>query len=220
MKDNIIVNSICEYIKDKILSKEMFPGYRIVEDELASELGVSRTPLRRALAQLQYEGFLYIVPNRGTFVVQSSYEDIEKIYSARICLEEGLASDIIKRVSTNDIEELKTLHKSFSEKIDSITIAEYSTLNKDFHMRLANISNNEYLIRYLEEIHNRICMLLVYYDSSLLYVDSVAAHSAIIEALEDRDYGKLIQAMRNDAKLANYDKAPSRSAQLNLIDLK
>lgn len=213
MKDNIIVNSICEYIKEKILSKEMFPGYRIMEDEIANELGVSRTPLRRALAQLQYEGFVYIIPNRGTYVVQSSYEDIEKIYAARICLEVGLSKDIINNVTSEDIDELKELHVQLQRSIESISAAEYSTMNKKFHVRLANISQNEYLIRYLEEIHNRISLLLVYYDSSLQNVDSLVAHGDIITALENKDLESLVRAIKADADLADYEKSKLRQTQ-------
>ena len=213
LKDNIIVNSICEYIKDKIMSKEMFPGYRIVEDELASELGVSRTPLRRALAQLQYEGFLYIVPNRGTFVVQSSYEDIEKIYYARVCLEEGLAPVIIEQVSNSDIRDLEAMHAQFASVVHELSVPEYTVMNKDFHMRLAAISKNDYLIRYLEELHNRICILLVYYDGTLSYfLESLESHAAIIQALKERDTKALIEAVRNDARLSNYDSVRTRKA--------
>lgn len=214
MKDNIIVNSICQYIKDKIMSKEMFPGYRIVEDELATELGVSRTPLRRALAQLQYEGFLYIVPNRGTFVVQSTYDDIKKIYYARVCLEEGLAPVVIERVTDADIQELEALHGHFRSVIHTVSVPEYTVLNKEFHMRLAAISGNEYLIRYLDEIHNRICILLVYYDGTLsYYLESLESHEAIIQALKKRDVRGLIEAVRNDARLSNYDSVRSKKAQ-------
>jgi len=214
LKDNIIVNSICQYIKDKIMSKEMFPGYRIVEDELATELGVSRTPLRRALAQLQYEGFLYIVPNRGTFVVQSTYDDIKKIYYARVCLEEGLAPVVIERVTDADIQELEALHGHFRSVIHTVSVPEYTVLNKEFHMRLAAISGNEYLIRYLDEIHNRICILLVYYDGTLsYYLESLESHEAIIQALKKRDVRGLIEAVRNDARLSNYDSVRSKKAQ-------
>ena len=210
MKDNIIVNSICEYVKEKILSKEMFPGYRIMEDEIANELGVSRTPLRRALAQLQYEGFLYIVPNRGTYVVQSSYEDIEKIYAARICLEVGLAKDIIDHVTEKDIEELKGIHSNMQRDIETMSAAEYSTMNKEFHVRLASIAQNEYLVKYLEEIHNRISLLLVYYDSSLRDMDSLAAHGDMISALEKKDLDALLRAINTDASMADYEKSKLR----------
>lgn len=206
MKDNIIVNSICEYIKEKILSKEMFPGYRIMEDEIANELGVSRTPLRRALAQLQYEGFLYIVPNRGTYVVQSSPEDIEKIYAARICLENGLAKDIIEQVTEKDIEELKAIHENMERDIRTLSAAEYSMMNKEFHVRLASIAKNEYLVRYLEEIHNRISLLLVYYDSSTRSRESTAAHGDMISALEHKDLDALVRAINADAATADYER--------------
>ena len=204
MKDNVIVNGICEYIKDKIISKEMFPGYRIVEDELSSELGVSRTPLRRALTKLQYEGFLYIVPNRGTYVVQSSPEDIAKIYDARLCLEEGLAPSIISLVTETDILDLKEIHAKISSGIHTLSPADYSMLNKDFHMRLIGISNNDYLKRFAEEIHNRISLLLIYYDNSSNSLDSITRHEDMIKALEEKNLDALVRAIRDDSQLANY----------------
>ena len=204
LKDNVIVNGICEYIKDKIVSKEMFPGYRIVEDELSSELGVSRTPLRRALTKLQYEGFLYIIPNRGTFVVQSSPEDINKIYTARRCLEQGLAPSIINLATEEDIRDLREINAKINANFDSMSPADYSMLNKDFHLRLINISNNDYLKRYAEEIHNRISLLLIYYDNSSKSLDSVVQHEEMIKALESKNLDALIAAVQNDSQLANY----------------
>lgn len=204
MKDNVIVNSICERIKNKIVAKEMFPGYRIVEDELATELGVSRTPLRRALTKLQYEGFLYIIPNRGTYVVQSSPEDIAKIYEARICLEEGLAPSIMELATQKDIEDLTEIHTKISESIHTMSPTEYSALNKDFHLRLNSISGNDYLKRYAEEIHNRISLLLIFYDNFSNSVDSVLRHEEMIHALESKDLNALMRALREDAQLTNY----------------
>lgn len=204
MKDNVIVNSICEYIKDKIVSKEMFPGYRIVEDELSCELGVSRTPLRRALTKLQYEGYLYIVPNRGTYVVQSSPADIAMIYEARLCLESSLAPSIIELVTQKDISDLKEIHEKIRANIHVMSAAEYSMLNKDFHMRLNDIAKNDYLKRYAEEIHNRVSLLLIYYDNSKNSLDSVLRHEEVIKALETKDLNALIQALHSDSQLANY----------------
>ena len=204
MKDNVIVNGICECIKEKILSKEMFPGYRIVEDELATELGVSRTPLRRALTKLQYEGFLYIIPNRGTYVVQFSSEEIAHIYEARLCLEEGVAPSLIERVTEDDIRDLETIHKKISADIRSMSPADYSMLNKEFHLRLVSISRNDHLRRFVEEIHNRVALLLIFYDNSSNSVDSILRHEEMIRALETKDLEALIRAIRADSQLANY----------------
>ncbi len=204
MKDNVVVNSICERIKEKILSKEMFPGYRIVEDELASELGVSRTPLRRALTKLQYEGFLYILPNRGTYVTRFSLEEIAHIYEARLCLEESLVPSLIEQVTEEDIRALTAIHEKIRADIHTMTPADYSMLNKEFHLRLAGISKNSHLKRFLEEIHNRVALLLIYYDNSSNSVDSVLRHREMIKALEQKDPDALIRAIRADSQLANY----------------
>ena len=204
LKDNVIVNSICECIKEKILSKEMFPGYRIVEDELSAELGVSRTPLRRALIKLQYEGFLYIIPNRGTYVVQFTPEEIAHIYEARLCLEEGMAPSLIQRVTEEDICALKVIHEKIRAEIHTMSPADYSMLNKEFHLRLVSIAKNDHLKRFAEEIHNRVALLLIYYDNSSNSVDSVLRHEEMIKALEQKNTDALIRAIRADSQLANY----------------
>ncbi len=211
MKDNIIVKNICEYIKGKIMSKEIFPGYRIVEDEIAKELGVSRTPLRSAFSQLQYEGFLDIIPNRGTFVIKHTQEDIDMVYEARACLEERLALGIISNVTPDDITELKENYYKQIELIDHFSIVDYSILNREFHMRLVAISNNKYLKKYVEEIYNRILVFLVYYDNSVNNSGSIVTHAAIIDALEKRDIDLLIQAIKDDTELSNTDVFKSRS---------
>ena len=204
MKDNVIVNGICECIKEKILSKEMFPGYRIVEDELAAELGVSRTPLRRALTKLQYEGFLYIIPNRGTYVVQFSSEEITHIYQARLCLEEGIAPCLIERVTEDDIRDLKVIHEKIRTNIHTMSPADYSMWNKEFHLRMVKISKNDHIRRFVEEIHNRVALLLIFYDNSSNSIDSVLRHEEMLRALETKDLDALIKAIRADSQLANY----------------
>ena len=203
MKDNIIVNSICEYIKEKILSKEMFPGYRIVEDELSNELGVSRTPLRRALAQLQYEGFLYIVPNRGTFVVQSSYEDILQVYKARTCIETGMGEEIMSNITDQDIEDLESIQEKMREIVENGMMMEYSLVNRQFHERLAAITGNDYLCKYTAEIYNRISMFLVYYNESLDNAESLVTHAAIIDSLKKKNIEEYVVAVKNDMELGN-----------------
>ncbi|HPX70263.1 MAG TPA: GntR family transcriptional regulator [Bacillota bacterium] len=211
MKDNIIVTRICNHIKAQIMSKEMFPGYRIIEDELASRLGVSRTPLRRAFAQLQYEGFLDIIPNRGTFVIKPTYDEIRRVYEARACLEEGLAASAVNHVTEEDIEDLEENYRKQVAMLDSFNIVDYSALNRDFHMRLAAISNNEYLKKYVEEIHNRIFVFLVYYDNSVNNAGSSVTHKTIIDALKNRDYESLIEGIRADASLGSEDIFRSRT---------
>lgn len=216
MKDNIIVNSICEYLKGKIMSKEMFPGYRIVEDEIANELGVSRTPLRRALTQLQYEGFLEIIPNRGTYVIQSTQEEINWVYEARICIETGLAAGIIENATQKDIDELRANYDKQCELMNNFSIVDYSVLNRDFHLKLTSISKNEYMRRFAEEVYNRIFIFLTYFDNSLNNRNAADVHLKMIEALEKKDYEMLIQAIIDDAELGNVDIARGKKSIVRL----
>lgn len=211
MKDNIIVNSICEYLKGKIMSKEMFPGYRIVEDEIANELGVSRTPLRRALTQLQYEGFLEIIPNRGTYVIQSTQQEINWVYEARVCIETGLAAGIIENVTQKDIDELRENYQKQCELMNSFSIVDYSVLNRDFHLKLTSISKNEYMRKFAEEVYNRIFIFLTYFDNTLNSRNAASIHLRMIEALEKKDWEMLVQAIIDDAELGNVDIAKRKN---------
>ena len=220
MKDNIIVNSICEYLKGKIMSKEMFPGYRIVEDEIANELGVSRTPLRRALTQLQYEGFLEIIPNRGTYVIQSTQQEINWVYEARICIETGLAASIIENATQEDIADLRANYEKQCQLKDNFSIVDYSVLNRDFHLKLTSISQNEYMRKFAEEVYNRIFIFLTYFDNSLNNQNASTVHLRMIEALEKKEYEKFINAIIDDAELGNVDIAKSKGSISHLTKLR
>ena len=63
------VKLVYDDIRNKIIHRQMFPGNRIIEEDLAQELGTSRTSIRSALQQLRQDGFVEIIPNRGSFVV-------------------------------------------------------------------------------------------------------------------------------------------------------
>ncbi|MEA1963561.1 MAG: GntR family transcriptional regulator, partial [Candidatus Aerophobetes bacterium] len=81
---------VYEAIKRRLGDKDLKPGTKIKEEELAEELGVSRTPVREAISKLEREGLVEIIPRYGTFVANLSPEDIEEIYDLRGALE-GLA---------------------------------------------------------------------------------------------------------------------------------
>ena len=77
-------------------------------------------------------------------------------------------------------------------------------LNKEFHLRLVRISRNDHLRRFVEEIHNRVALLLIFYDNSSNSIDSVLRHEEMIHALKTKDPEALIRAIRADSQLANY----------------
>src|SRR4051794_9424605 len=74
---------VAEAIQNAILSGKLSPGSRIVESQLAREIGVGNTVLREALFELESKGFVRRVANKGTFVTQLTLEDVEQIFCAR-----------------------------------------------------------------------------------------------------------------------------------------
>ena len=211
MKDNKTIDRICETIKQKIITKEIFPGCRLVEEDLAAELGVSRTPLRQALAILKSEGFVDILPNRGTYVIKPTYEETTEVYRARMFLEQGLLSDVFEDLQE---EKLAAIRENYEKQMKlglNFRMLDYSILNRDFHILLASLSRNEYLKRFVMELYNRIFVYLVYYDNSVTNTGSVVTHGKIVKALEERDEAALMSAIREDAELGMHDIGKGRN---------
>ena len=205
MKDNQTIDRICAHIKRKIMTKETFPGCRLVEEDLAAELGVSRTPLRQAFAILQSEGFVNTIPNRGTYVIQPTYEEIVEVYQARMFLEQGLLADVFETLQEEKLDAIRENYEKQMKLGLNFKMLDYSILNREFHILLASLSKNVYLKRFVMELYNRIFVFLVYYDNSVTNNGSILTHGKIVQALEERDKDALMAALREDADLGTRD---------------
>ena len=205
MKDNQTIDRICAHIKRKIMTKETFPGCRLVEEDFAAELGVSRTPLRQAFAILQSEGFVNTIPNRGTYVIQPTYEEIVEVYQARMFLEQGLLADVFETLQEEKLDAIRENYEKQMKLGLNFKMLDYSILNREFHILLASLSKNVYLKRFVMELYNRIFVFLVYYDNSVTNNGSILTHGKIVKALEERDKDALMAALREDAELGTRD---------------
>ena len=76
---------VCETIRQAIVDGVFSPGERLMEIQLADEMGVSRTPVREAIRKLELEGFVVMIPRRGTYVADISIKDINEVYEIRSC---------------------------------------------------------------------------------------------------------------------------------------
>ena len=74
---------VCETLREAIISGVLRPGERLMEIQLAEELGVSRTPVREAIRKLELEGFVIMIPRRGTYVADLSIKDINEVFEVR-----------------------------------------------------------------------------------------------------------------------------------------
>lgn len=175
-------------LENAILDGEYNEGDSLNEIKVSQELGVSRTPVREALMQLELEGLVKNIPNKGAVVVGISEKDIEDIYAIRIRIE-GLAS----RLSADKIndDELKALEKIVDLQEFYLTkndVEQIWKLDSDFHKIIYDSSRSRPLRTTLSSFHNYIKRAR---DISVKVEGraekSVAEHRAILEAIRLKD---------------------------------
>lgn len=121
-------------LRELILKGEFKMGERLMQEEWAQKLGVSRMPLREALRQLEVEGLVRIEPRRGAVVTPVSTEDIEEIYQLRALLEGEAVVKSLPFLDEEDIQELEAIYRKMLQlKADETDMESYMKLNAEFH---------------------------------------------------------------------------------------
>lgn len=129
-------------LKNAILNNQFKPGVRLVEKELANQMGISRTPVREALRQLELEGLVTHVLRKGVSVVGVSINDALEIYTIRAVLE-GLAARLAaKNISEKDLAELEEILSKMTEYIEKDNINKLITIHSNFHNFIAKAGKN------------------------------------------------------------------------------
>ena len=146
-------NRIFEILRDRILNEEYTAGQKLNELNLASELKISRTPIREALKQLELEGLVESIPNKGVYVKGFSPRDIDDMFEIRLALE-GLAIELaIERmddVHLNKIKEVYELMEFYTFKKD---IEKVNDLNILYHETIYEATQSAYFEQLLRDIH-------------------------------------------------------------------
>lgn len=199
------VQLVYDDIRNKIISRQMFPGNRIIEEDLAQELGTSRTSIRSALQQLRQDGFVEIIPNRGSFVVQPTLEDIIALYDIRLTLELGAIRAAVEKVTADTIRYLEHNLTRQLALDESFSISAYSALNRDFHWQIAKASHNPYYERFLSEVYNKVEVYMLFYDKSIDNSYSYCSHREILTALREHDLARAEAAVVRDNEKALAD---------------
>lgn len=132
-----IVNSVLKNLRKAILDGTLKKGDRLIQEEWAEKLNVSRMPIREALTQLQIEGLVELVPHKGAVVTPITRDNIEEIYYTRSLLEGLAVEKSLPFLTEQDNSQLKRiLHKMESLEITDETNDQYILLNTSFHETL------------------------------------------------------------------------------------
>ena len=198
MKKNDTLDFICDSVKTQIMSRAIFPGNRIVEDDLAKEFGVSRAMIRNVMLKLHSEGFVEIIPNKGTIVTKPTHQKILEVYHTRLHLELGVAVLAVQNITEEAIARLEKNYAAQQELKKAYSITTYAELNRAFHWELVLAANNEFYQKYLNEIYNVVHIFMLFYDDATDNTRSLQNHRLLLDALKERDLRKIEDAIRLD----------------------
>src|SRR5467141_4593961 len=136
-------------LKDVIVAMDVYRSradIRLDERRLALDFGISRTPVREAMAQLEREGFVRSVPRRGIYVVRKTRAEVSELITAWAALESMAARLITQNASDREIAELRQMFAKFENGELHARLDEYSDVNIEFHQTIIRLSRNSVLI--------------------------------------------------------------------------
>src|SRR5690554_615153 len=147
---------VFETVRKAIIAGELPPGERIMETQLAEELGVSRTPVREAIRKLELEGLVAMLPRKGAYVSGVSMKDIIEVFEIRSALEGLAASLAAERITDDELEELERQLVKTGELIDTADLEKMVETDSGFHQMLYKFSRNERLAQIINNLREQI----------------------------------------------------------------
>jgi len=205
-------------LKDVIVSMDVYHSrvdIRLDERRLARDFGISRTPVREAMAQLEREGFVRSVPRRGVYVVRKTKQEVIELITAWAALESMAARLITQNASTEELAKLRAMFATFENGTLHAKLDEYSEVNIEFHQTIIRMSHNRVLIDLAENLFTHMRMIRRKTIGEKDRVDrSIRDHMNIIEALEARDTARA-EALVRDHALGLADHVAQNADYLN-----
>jgi DNA-binding GntR family transcriptional regulator len=173
---------------------------RLDERSLAQDFGISRTPVREAMAQLEREGFVRSVPRRGIYVVRKTKREVIELITAWAALESMAARLITENASDDEIASLRKMFATFENGQVRAHLDEYSEVNIEFHQTIIRLSRNSVLMALAENLFTHMRMIRRKTIGEKDRADrSIRDHIYIIAALEARDTGRAEALVRDHA---------------------
>lgn len=193
-----LTNIIFDKIRDDILNNKYEEGDKLVESKLAEELGVSRTPIREALKQLELDGLVENLPNRGVIVKGLSINDIEDIYIIRMNIEVLAAKWSVERANASDIDELKEIYELMEFYTVKRDVDKIFDLNTRFHEKIYKIAHSRFLENVLKDFQTFIKPTRVKSLSVEGRLETaLIEHKEILDAFMDRNAARAMEALKN-----------------------
>lgn len=202
-RSNSLHSRVYNRIRNDILNGVYEPGESLVELKLSEELGVSRTPVREALRQLELEGLVQSVPNKGATVRGVTEQDIQDIYTIRMLIEGLAARWAAEKITPEELEELKEavdLEEFYTTKSNYGNLLRFDTR---FHDIIFKASKSKPLMYTLSTFHRYVQKARrVSMSSPERAAEVLQEHKAILQAIIDRDADRAEKLMTEHVRNA------------------
>ena len=179
---------VFESLREAIISGRLKPSERLMEMQLADEMGVSRTPVREAIRKLELEGFVVMIPRKGAFVSGISVKDIVDVFEVRAALEALAAGLAAERITSEELEALERTLVQASELTEREDLNAIVEIDVNFHELIFKACRNERLVQIVTHLKDQIHQ---FRTTSLSQPgrskNTLGEHRAIVEAISDRN---------------------------------
>lgn len=199
-EDKPLRDEVVGILRNAIVTQVLKPGERLMQVQLADEIGVSRTPLREAIRILELEGLVIVVPHKGAYVADVSMKDINEVYEVRFALEMLAVSLAAERITDKELDALE--RQLLSEcKVEGSRDCELNNtayIDGTFHDIIYQAAHNQCLVRFANILQEQLQQLRA---TSLILPDrdkaALEEHKQIAEALAEHN-GKLASRLTRE----------------------
>ena len=193
-------DTVYNRLLDEVRAGRLTPGERLRETELAERLGVSRTPIREAIRQLEADGIVAHVPRIGASIRVLEYSEVMELYEMRAVLESTAARLAARAASDIEIDELYDMNRRLEQTEDG---QEAFVLNRQFHAALLDAAKNRFLVKSTVGLQKT---LMILGPSTLIEParaqSAVKEHYDVLDAIKARDGVQAEAAMRTHIEAA------------------
>jgi DNA-binding GntR family transcriptional regulator len=213
-----LVDRLATAIQARVLSGDIPTGSRLRQETLATEFGVSRTPVREALRKLQSSGLVLVEPNRGAVVRGPSAREVREAYAVRAELEGFAAEQAVTRILDSQLDSLGEAEKLFRHSIQVVIQdgrrgvqpewsieSEWERANNLFHRVIQEAAGNGQLLAAIAHLHQSFPRDLTWTalsHSSHLLEENIEQHRRVLAAIESRDAGAARRQMTDHVRSA------------------
>ncbi|MGB9841001.1 GntR family transcriptional regulator [Thermovenabulum sp.] len=182
---------VFQALREAIISGELKPGERLMEVQLAEEMGVSRTPVREAIRKLELEGLVVMVPRKGAYVAGLSMKDAADVFEVRQSLEGLAAALAAERITDEEIESLERVLLEINDAAEKNDINLIIQKDAEFHNILFKASRNDRLVQIINNLKEQIDRFRIQsFENPGRLKKLMEEHKKIVEAITERNVEK------------------------------